>query len=111
MRWFFGLSGITCFNCGEENHHGSQCNRPVVEECARNGELVLDEIDRAGALSFSKEVESNRKRKSYGNDGENDRGRKQSKQGGNNRSRAKSQPAKKYNFETQTSTYGKIKKP
>jgi len=97
MRWFFGLSGMTCFNCGE-SHHGSECNRPHIDDCTRNAELVLAELDRAGALSFSKEFESKRSRSRGRDGGERDQC------DSNKRSRAKSQPPPR-----QSSTYGKLK--
>ena len=97
MHWFFGLKGITCFNCGG-SHHGSQCDRPRVEDCARNGELVLDELDRAGARSLSEEVEF--KKKQRGNDNNRDR---------DSQLRARSQPQKKkFCIDMQSSNYGRI---
>jgi cellular nucleic acid-binding protein len=52
MKWFFGLDGITCFNCGRLGHHGYDCDRPRFEELARDDELVRNEIDRAEATSL-----------------------------------------------------------
>ena len=118
MRWFFGLNGITCFNCGGTDHHGSQCNRPRVEDCARNSELVQDELDLAGKESLAQELEFERTRRDHhsyrrgvkerydnNNDGNNrDRNMKR------NNNRSKSQPPQQTRFLTkgQTSTYGKI---
>ena len=128
MRWFIGFRGIYCFNCGEEGHHGSQCTRPNVEECARNGELVLNELDRASALSLTQQMEEEKNRKKtkklkdrhdrrrsrddededdYGYDErrrrrQSDRDRSRDRDYHNSsRSRGKSQPPQK-------STYGKV---
>jgi hypothetical protein len=107
MRWFFGLKGVTCFNCGE-SHHGSQCKRPSLDDCARNGEIVLNEIERAGALSMHQELEANRNRGRRSNL-DNDRGRQRERD--NYRSRAKSQPQqRKFNIEPQNSNYGRIQR-
>ncbi len=117
MKWFFGLRGITCFNCGEPGHHGSECTRPNIENCARNGEIVLNELDRAGAASLAHEVEeANRKRRKNTNHRKgskksdhlsNRRDRENS--GNSHRSRAKSQPPpRKIRMGEQSSTYGRI---
>jgi cellular nucleic acid-binding protein len=52
MKWFFGLKGITCFNCGRLDHHGYDCDRPRFEELTRDDELIRNEIDRAEATSL-----------------------------------------------------------
>mmetsp|Transcript_8981 Transcript_8981/g.13400 ORF Transcript_8981/g.13400 Transcript_8981/m.13400 type:complete len:594 (+) Transcript_8981:46-1827(+) len=125
MRWFFGLKGITCFNCGESSHHGSQCNGPLVDDCARNGELVLEQINRAEASSISEELEaqmrnrrnqrSSNQRNSWGHASgvcaSNERGRKRERDNdyNDNQRRSKSQPQpKRYDFEPQASSYGRI---
>ena len=112
MRWFFGLKGITCFNCGSSSHHGSQCDRPLVENCARNGELVLNEIERASALTLVEEVESNRNRGDRSNNefGERDNhDRRRERDGHRSRAKSQSQQPRKYNMGGQTSNYGRIK--
>ena len=52
MKWFFGLDGVTCFNCGRSGHHGYDCDRPGVDLCARDDELADREIGRAEAMSL-----------------------------------------------------------
>ena len=52
MRWFFGLKGETCFNCGGKGHCGVNCRRPDVDECNRNPEVALQEIHMAGTISL-----------------------------------------------------------
>jgi hypothetical protein len=52
MKWFFGLDGITCFNCGRSSHHGYDCDRPGVDLLARDDELADKEIERAEAMSL-----------------------------------------------------------
>ena len=52
MRWFFGLNGLSCFNCGQAGHHGSRCERPRVDECLRNSDILVKELDRAEAVSL-----------------------------------------------------------
>jgi cellular nucleic acid-binding protein len=52
MRWFFGLNGLSCFNCGQAGHHGSKCERPKVDECLRNSDILTKELDRAEAISL-----------------------------------------------------------
>ena len=102
MGWFFGLRGKFCFNCGEKGHHGMSCDRPRLDECARNPELAEEEIDRAQLESLHEEMDepdSSRDRSRERDNGNNrgrDRGRDRSgstdRNGGGVRSRAKSQP-------------------
>jgi len=40
--------GFSCFNCGEFGHHGASCTRPKVDVCARDLNMVLRELARAG---------------------------------------------------------------
>lgn len=47
VRWTSGQSPIYCFNCGAAGHLGYDCKRPSFDQCARNCELVLKEIERA----------------------------------------------------------------
>lgn len=49
IQWTHTLKGVSCFNCGERGHHGSQCRRPLVNEC--NDETALREIERAETWS------------------------------------------------------------
>ena len=48
MRWFFGLKGVTCFNCGGKDHLGMQYDRPNLDACLRNPDVEFQEIDKAG---------------------------------------------------------------
>jgi hypothetical protein len=106
MKWFFGLRGIFCFNCGRKGHHGSNCDRPTVDECTRNSDLVMQELERAEAKSIEDELEElrQRRRDEYR---QRDRGRQKNSQGGN-RDRAKSQPARFRPSENQSSKYGRL---
>ena len=47
IRWTRGLDNISCFNCGQQGHHGADCKRPKVSECSRDLSLVQTEIERA----------------------------------------------------------------
>jgi cellular nucleic acid-binding protein len=47
MQWYFGLRGISCYNCGRTGHVGSQCDRPRSEECSRNFDQGAAEVERA----------------------------------------------------------------
>lgn len=52
MKWFFGLDGLTCFNCGRSTHHGYKCDRPPLEQCARDEILGQREVERAAAMQL-----------------------------------------------------------
>jgi len=52
MRWFFGLKGLTCFNCGMKGHRGIHCRRPDVDVCQKNPDVAQNEIDLAGTPSL-----------------------------------------------------------
>lgn len=52
MKWFFGLEGITCFNCGRGGHHGFDCGRPGVDLCSRDEMLADKEIEWAETMSM-----------------------------------------------------------
>jgi len=84
MKWFHGLDTVYCFNCGQEGHHGERCQRPNLDECLRNKEVGLREIERAETLVLQNHDEERRRRRRRDDDRENER------------RRAKSQPPKKF---------------
>ena len=111
MKWFFGLRGIFCFNCGRKGHHGSNCDRPTVDECARNPDIVMKELERAEAKSIEDELEELRQRR-RDEQRQRDRGRQGNNHpsGNRDRERAKSQPASTRfrPSENQSSKYGRL---
>ena len=52
LRWFYGLRGQSCFNCGGQGHSGYDCRRPTLYQCLQNPETALQEIERAEANSL-----------------------------------------------------------
>jgi len=52
MKWYFGLSGRTCFNCGRNDHDGFQCRRPRLDECSRDPRLAQNEVEMADAINL-----------------------------------------------------------
>jgi len=69
MRWFFGLRGVFCFNCGQAGHHAIDCKRPTFNECVRNMELTLKEIERANVSSLTEELDQRRNQNEAGQSG------------------------------------------
>lgn len=57
LKWFYGLRGVSCFNCGAQDHSGYDCNRPTVYQCLSNPDITTQEIDRAAAESVAEEFE------------------------------------------------------
>lgn len=109
MKWFFGLKGLSCFNCGRQGHHGINCDRPCTDDLIRDREntLLMKELDRAEAKSLEDEFEEERqKRREREGRG---RGYDRSNNDRSGRNRAKSQPPQKFNpSNNQQSNYGRI---
>jgi len=59
MRWFFGLRGVTCFNCGG-NHLGERCRRANSETCSKNADVGRQEIEMAGSMALSDQLSNQR---------------------------------------------------
>jgi len=62
MKWFFGLEGISCFNCGRDDHHGYDCPRPKFDICVRNEDLARQELERQQAIQLSEEFRRQQER-------------------------------------------------
>ena len=108
MKWFFGLKGISCFNCGRVGHHGSDCDRPNCDMLLRDQTLLTRELERAEAKSLEDELEEQRQ-KSRDNEKNRKRGRDRDAKD-DFRNRAKSQPAASRfsRPQSQNSNYGRI---
>lgn len=51
LKWFYGLRGMSCFNCGSQAHSGYDCERPTLYQCINNRDATTQEIERAEADS------------------------------------------------------------
>jgi len=61
LKWFYGLRGMSCFNCGSQEHSGYDCERPTLYQCLNNPDTATEEIDRAEADSVAEEFERQRR--------------------------------------------------
>lgn len=52
LKWFYGLKGMSCFNCGSQGHSGYDCDRPTLYQCITNPDGARQEIERAEANSM-----------------------------------------------------------
>ena len=52
LKWFYGLRGMSCFNCGSQGHSGYECDRPSLYQCLNNPDGTQQEIERAEANSM-----------------------------------------------------------
>jgi len=115
MRWFFGLQGLSCFNCGESGHHGMHCDRPGIDTCVKDLHIGIQEIDRAEIFSINDELTTKLRTQ---NDNDESAGRwrdhnegqgKKRQEGRGGGSRAKSQPPQgDHRGQYQASTFGRI---
>lgn len=87
LKWFYGLRGMSCFNCGAQGHSGYDCNRPTLYHCTSNPDEALQEIQRAEADSIAEELERERRQAS---ERQRERGRNNNLGNGKGNRRAKS---------------------
>lgn len=82
LKWFYGLQGLSCFNCGGRGHLGYDCRRPNLFQCLQDPGLTKQEIDRATSSSVAEQMEEQLQ----------ERGRQRERGNGNRRNTAKSMP-------------------
>ena len=66
MQWYFGLRGVSCYNCGRTGHLGGQCDRPRLEDCWRNESVAVAEVERAATWTFAEDEINGRRQESRG---------------------------------------------
>eukprot|EP00980_Cylindrotheca_fusiformis_P024240 scaffold11675_cov123-Cylindrotheca_fusiformis.AAC.9 len=88
LKFFYGLKGLSCFNCGGQGHLGYECERPNMYQCLNNTDLMKQEIDRATSNSVAEQMEAQlqqhkrergRSPRRRGNDDNNKRSRNSAK--------------------------------